>query len=80
MRTLCQSCFASIVLQTFDLLSILTFFFFVSALGIALILTITNAMAFSRCDKFGRANAVAGSFLTSGIFGRLVGLVTGRLF
>lgn len=33
---------------------------------IALSLTITNTLAFSRCDKFGQASNLAGSALYSG--------------
>ena len=34
-------------------------------LAIALALTVTNALAFSRCDKFGQASNMAGSALSS---------------
>ena len=33
--------------------------------AIALVLTITNSLAFSRCDKFSQASNLAGSALTS---------------
>ncbi|OWB73070.1 hypothetical protein B5S31_g2802 [[Candida] boidinii] len=41
---------------------------------IAIILTITNAMAFTKCDKFGKAND-----LTSGMFNGLTSSLIGRL-
>ena len=48
---------------------------------IALILTITNATAFSRCDKFGQASSFAGSAFSGGNFARgLAGNMVGRLF
>ncbi|EPE29201.1 hypothetical protein GLAREA_00361 [Glarea lozoyensis ATCC 20868] len=48
---------------------------------IALSLTITNTLAFSRCDKFGQASNLAGSALLSGGMARSVtsGLL-GRFF
>jgi hypothetical protein len=33
---------------------------------IALSLTVTNTLAFSRCDKFGQASSIAGGALYSG--------------
>lgn len=50
---------------------------------IALILTITNTVAFSRCDKFSQASSFAGSAFGSmpgNIAGRLAGNVMGRFF
>jgi len=52
---------------------------------VALILTITNTVAFSRCDKFSNANALAGSALMgSGLArnmaGNLAGGMVSRLF
>lgn len=50
---------------------------------IALILTITNTVAFSRCDKFGQASSFAGSAIGSmpgNIAGRLAGNMMGRFF
>ncbi|OUM51593.1 hypothetical protein BVG19_g701 [[Candida] boidinii] len=41
---------------------------------IAIILTVTNAMAFTKCDKFGKAND-----LTSGMFNGLTLSLIGRL-
>uniref|UniRef100_A0A060TJ97 Golgi apparatus membrane protein TVP23 n=1 Tax=Blastobotrys adeninivorans TaxID=409370 RepID=A0A060TJ97_BLAAD len=50
---------------------------------IALILTITNGLAFSRCDKFGKANQVAndifGSVSTS-VGSRVFSSISGRIF
>jgi len=48
---------------------------------IALILTITNSLAFSRCDKFGQASNIAGSALSSGnIAGSIATNMVGRFF
>lgn len=48
---------------------------------IALILTITNALAFSRCDKFSQASNYAGGALLSGnIAGSLASNMVGRFF
>ncbi|KAK5092777.1 Golgi apparatus membrane protein tvp23 [Exophiala xenobiotica] len=50
---------------------------------IALILTITNTVAFSRCDKFSQASSFAGTAFGSmpgNIAGRLAGNVMGRFF
>ena len=41
-------------------------------LVIAMVLTITNTLAFSRCDKFGQANNLASSALLSGGLARSV--------
>lgn len=50
-------------------------------IAIALSLTITNTLAFSRCDKFGQASNLAGSALYSGgIASNLAGGVIGRFF
>lgn len=49
-------------------------------LVIALILTITNTMAFSRCDKFGQASTYANSALGGGIVNNIAGGLLGRLF
>jgi len=49
--------------------------------AIALSLTITNTLAFSRCDKFGQASNLAGSALqTSGIARNVAGGMIGRFF
>ncbi|KAF9876455.1 golgi apparatus membrane protein tvp23 [Colletotrichum karsti] len=48
---------------------------------IALVLTIMNAMAFSRCDKFSHASGIAGSALSSGgLAGSIATNMVGRLF
>lgn len=48
---------------------------------IALSLTITNTLAFSRCDKFGQASNLAGSAFSSGNLARNVaGGMIGRFF
>lgn len=48
---------------------------------IALVLTIMNAMAFSRCDKFSHASNMAGSALYSGgLAGSIASGMVGRLF
>ncbi|GJC87034.1 Golgi apparatus membrane protein TVP23 [Colletotrichum tofieldiae] len=48
---------------------------------IALVLTIMNAMAFSRCDKFSHASNMAGSALYSGgLAGSIASNMVGRLF
>jgi hypothetical protein len=45
-----------------------------------LILTITNTMAFSRCDKFGQASNYANSALGGGIVNNIAGGLLGRVF
>lgn len=47
---------------------------------IALILTITNTVAFSRCDKFSQASTFANRALGGGIVNNLAGGLLGRLF
>lgn len=48
---------------------------------IALVLTITNTLAFSRCDKFSHASNLAGSALYSGGLARnLAGGMVNRFF
>jgi len=48
---------------------------------IALSLTITNTLAFSRCDKFGQASKITGSALSSGGFAQSVATgMIGRFF
>lgn len=52
-----------------------------SATVIALILTITNTLAFSRCDKFSQASSLASSAMYSGGMARnLAGGLFSRLF
>lgn len=60
-------------------------YFFFLLVVVALILTITNLVAFSRCDKFSQANnlassALLGSGLARGIAGNLAGGMVSRLF
>jgi hypothetical protein len=46
---------------------------------IALSLTVTNTLAFSRCDKFGHASNLAGSALsTGGLAGNMASGMIGR--
>jgi hypothetical protein len=48
---------------------------------IALSLTVTNTLAFSRCDKFGHASNLAGSALSGGgLAGNMASGMIGRLF
>jgi Eukaryotic protein of unknown function (DUF846) len=50
-------------------------------IAIALVLTITNTVAFSRCDKFSQASNLANSaFMGGGIARSLAGNMVGRLF
>ncbi|KAJ5631158.1 uncharacterized protein N7484_011258 [Penicillium longicatenatum] len=51
-----------------------------SLVGIALILTITNTVAFSRCDKFSQASTFANSALGGGIVNNLASGLLGRFF
>ncbi|GAM86001.1 hypothetical protein ANO11243_040110 [Dothideomycetidae sp. 11243] len=56
-------------------------FIWLSLVVIALVLTITNTLAFSRCDKFSQASSIATRALTTGgLAGRLGGAVIGRFF
>ncbi|KAJ2987939.1 hypothetical protein NUW58_g4235 [Xylaria curta] len=49
--------------------------------AIALALTITNTLAFSRCDKFSQASNIAGNALYSGnLAGSIASNMVGRLF
>lgn len=50
-------------------------------IAIALVLTVTNTVAFSRCDKFSQASNLANSAFIGGGFARnLAGNMVGRLF
>ncbi|KAJ5679589.1 Golgi apparatus membrane protein tvp23 [Penicillium macrosclerotiorum] len=51
-----------------------------SLVAIALILTITNTVAFSRCDKFSQATTFANRALGGGIVNNLAGGLLGRFF
>ena len=54
---------------------------FLPTLAIALVLTITNTVAFSRCDKFSQASNLASSAMYSGGLARsLAGGMFSRLF
>ncbi|KAK3937119.1 hypothetical protein QBC46DRAFT_393539 [Diplogelasinospora grovesii] len=56
-------------------------FIWLPLIAIALVLTITNTLAFSRCDKFSQASNIAGSALNSGnIAGSIASNMFGRLF
>ena len=53
----------------------------IPSLAIALVLTITNTLAFSRCDKFSQASNLASSAMYSGgIAKNLAGGMFSRLF
>jgi len=48
---------------------------------IALSLTVTNTLAFSRCDRFGQASNIAGNALsTGGLASSLAGGMISRFF
>ncbi|KAK2808125.1 Golgi apparatus membrane protein tvp23 [Emmonsiellopsis sp. PD_5] len=51
-----------------------------SLVAIALILTITNTVAFSRCDRFSQASTFASSAFSGGIAGNLASGMLGRMF
>ncbi|PKY07460.1 golgi apparatus membrane protein tvp23 [Aspergillus campestris IBT 28561] len=51
-----------------------------SLVAIALALTITNTLAFSRCDKFSQASTFANRALGGSIVNNLAGGLLGRLF
>jgi hypothetical protein len=49
--------------------------------AIALVLTITNTLAFSRCDKFSQASNMAGSaFYGGNLAGNIASSMASRLF
>ena len=53
----------------------------IRSLAIALVLTITNTLAFSRCDRFSQASHLASSAMYSGgIAKNLAGGMFSRLF
>ncbi|KAL2261146.1 hypothetical protein VTK26DRAFT_4642 [Humicola hyalothermophila] len=64
------------------LVAVLTFkFIWLPLIAIALVLTITNTLAFSRCDKFSQASNLAGSaFSTSNLAGSIASNMVGRFF
>ncbi|KAB8236209.1 Golgi apparatus membrane protein tvp23 [Aspergillus alliaceus] len=51
-----------------------------SLVAIALVLTITNTLAFSRCDRFSQASTFANRALSGGIVNSIAGGLLGRLF
>ncbi|KAL3476417.1 hypothetical protein BJX99DRAFT_143507 [Aspergillus californicus] len=51
-----------------------------SLIAIALVLTITNTMAFSRCDQFSQASTYANSAFGGAIVSNIAGGLLGRLF
>lgn len=54
---------------------------FILPLVIALVLTIMNTLAFSRCDKFSQASNLAGSaFGTGNLAGSIASNMVGRWF
>lgn len=56
-------------------------FIWLTLVVIALVLTITNTIAFSRCDKFSHASGIAGNALYSGgLAGNIASNMVGRLF
>ncbi len=56
-------------------------FIWLSLVVIALVLTVTNTVAFSRCDKFAQAGRMAGSVVdTGGIARNLAGGMVSRFF
>lgn len=62
------------------LLAILKFeFLWLLLILIALILSVTNALAFSRCDKYGRANSILGN-VSSSVTSRLFSGITSRFY
>ncbi|KAH6626007.1 hypothetical protein B0J18DRAFT_464059 [Chaetomium sp. MPI-SDFR-AT-0129] len=64
------------------LVAVLTFkFIWLPLVAIALVLTITNTLAFSRCDKFSQASNIAGSAFSGGnLAGSLASNMVGRFF
>ncbi|KAK7943478.1 Golgi apparatus membrane protein TVP23 [Apiospora hydei] len=56
-------------------------FIWLPLVAIALVLTVTNTLAFSRCDKFSQASNMAGSALYGGsLAGSIASNMAGRLF
>ncbi|KAI4715497.1 golgi apparatus membrane protein-like protein tvp23 [Aureobasidium sp. EXF-10727] len=56
-------------------------FIWLSLVVIAIVLAVTNTLAFSRCDKFSQATNIAtGAFSASGLASNLGGAVIGRFF
>ncbi|KAH8676208.1 hypothetical protein BX600DRAFT_432735 [Xylariales sp. PMI_506] len=56
-------------------------FIWLPLVAIALVLTVTNTLAFSRCDKFSQASNMAGSaFYGGNLAGSIASNMAGRLF
>ncbi|KAF3762492.1 Golgi apparatus membrane protein tvp-23 [Cryphonectria parasitica EP155] len=56
-------------------------FIWLPLVAIAMALTITNSLAFSRCDRFSQASNIAGgAFSATGLAGNLASGMVGRLF
>jgi len=55
-------------------------FIWLSLVIVAMILGITNGVAFSRADKFGHASSLAGSALNSGFGNNIAGGLFSRFF
>ncbi|AEO54280.1 hypothetical protein MYCTH_2296687 [Thermothelomyces thermophilus ATCC 42464] len=64
------------------IVAFLTFkFIWLPLVAIALVLTITNTLAFSRCDKFSQASNLAGSAFSGGnLAGSIASNMVGRFF
>ncbi|KAL2178567.1 uncharacterized protein P884DRAFT_291050 [Thermothelomyces heterothallicus CBS 202.75] len=64
------------------IVAVLTFkFIWLPLVAIALVLTITNTLAFSRCDKFSQASNLAGSAFSGGnLAGSIASNMVGRFF
>ncbi|KAG7866077.1 hypothetical protein KL918_004066 [Ogataea parapolymorpha] len=55
-------------------------FLSLTLVGLAIVLTSINALAYTKCDKFGKANNIASNVagsVASGFFGNVGGLVAG---
>ncbi|KAH3659372.1 uncharacterized protein OGAPODRAFT_99876 [Ogataea polymorpha] len=55
-------------------------FLSLTLVGLAIVLTSINALAYTKCDKFGKANSIASNVagsVASGFFGNVGGLVAG---
>lgn len=75
--------FVTSLLLFFSFLQEINFFFLAYRLSlviIAMILGITNGVAFSRADKFGHASSLAGSALNSGFGNNIAGGLFSRFF
>ncbi|KAK4178836.1 hypothetical protein QBC36DRAFT_323843 [Triangularia setosa] len=56
-------------------------FIWLPLVAIALVLTVTNSLAFSRCDKFSQASNIAGSAFNGGnLAGSIASNMVGRFF